>query len=59
MLKGHSKSAPLGRLAWLASVDSTAAVGLWISQRVSPPGKGMTPGYVMAASGAHSHQLCF
>lgn len=25
---------------------------------MSPPWKGVTPGCVMAASGAHSHQLC-
>lgn len=36
-----------------------AIIAFWTAQRVSTPWKGVTLGYVMAASRAHSHQLCF
>lgn len=34
-------------------------MGLWITLRVPPPWKGMTSGYVMVASGAHSQPALF
>ena len=48
MLKGHLKLIPCwgDQLGWLMTIP-VALIGLWITQRVSPPSQGVTSGCVM------------